>query len=182
MKNVVYLFVSLVVLVLVSSISPMQVHADESIQQVGANAQQKQALVKFMQTRLIRHASMSWEQLQADIQAAAAHNRDILAKKGGVDLTQLNKAISYAQDELKTLDRDTVLAIERREIQQAMSSGNFLFGLTRNLIPCNSSGNYYDTFCSGERNSSLLIWTVFTIPLDIVALPIEFIISAVSGF
>lgn len=174
--------------VLISGVNSMRAFADESMNQVGLNADQKQRVVGYLQDRIARHSHMTSAQIVADLGKSAARNRALFAKNGG-NVTSFDKAVAQSIDLVKSVgDKDLVVAQEKAQLQRLMVSGNFVFFLTRSLWERGydmATGKDDEGNFSGMDDFSPMGCTMISIlyiPIDIVLLPFEFIASAVTGF
>jgi hypothetical protein len=151
--------------------------AGESITQIGSSLQQKQAIIGQLKHRLARHKLMTADQIISDLDISSDHNRKLMAATHPQS-NAFDKEIVAELDLLKTIrDRDVILAMETARIQEVMSSDNYLFYLA---VVGGPALSWYTCSCGDPTTS--LIFAIFLLPFDIVGLPVELIVSALTGF
>jgi hypothetical protein len=167
----------------------------ETLRQVAADAQQKQALIRSLKARIARHAQMRGaNEIVADIARSAHANRDRYYANGARDLTSLDKTIALGLDHLKGMSQDEIIALETAQLQSVMTSDNILFGVTRwaysedgldFAAPCTDrftgTGKTDAAWCAATL-PLIAVGTVLTLAIDVVLLPLEFLGSALTGF
>lgn len=187
MKSAHLIALCLVATALSASLPALTAFADnsgESITQIAMNAQQKQTLVNYLQKRLARHQNMSLDQITQDLKNTADYNRALAAKRGGMDLTKWDAAVAQSITQIQAVgDKDTVIAFETTQLQQVMTSGNYLFAVTQALWNdgcVNGSTPAWD--CWGLNPVFGAFFSIFTVPIDLVIFPFELIASIATGF
>jgi hypothetical protein len=179
-----------VIAIVLASVSP-KAHADESIMQIAQNKQEKQIIINFLRDRYTRHQRMTTEQIIADLNASAERNHKMLVIKQQRDTAMGRKAqvpgdtaqsfeklVMQETDKLRMLgDRDLILAMEAARLQEVMSSDNYMLYIMNHGAPQLA----YLVCTCGDPTISI-IFAIFLVPFDIVALPIEFLLTAITGF
>jgi hypothetical protein len=161
--------------------------ADESIMQIAKNKQEKQIVINFLRDRLNKHMTMTSEQIIADLNASATRNHALLLKQQAaqptgtsqVDTAQnFEKLVLQETDKLRQYnDRDVIIALETARLQEVSSADNYMLYIMNHGGP---ALGYLVCTCGDPTIS--LIFAIFLVPFDIVALPIEFLLTAITGF
>lgn len=166
MKNILVKTTVRMILILSCVLGPTLGSADESIQQITLNKQQKAQLVRGLEDSIARHKQMSREEIFSDLEA-----RLETQKKSFIDRDLSTEQIREYEETVRTmlqkvdaLDKDAMIALETAQLQQVMTSKNYVFGLSKSLtLP------------------SPMIFILFGV-VDIIFLPITFTMSVFTGF
>lgn len=173
--------VSVIALSLIASVvvPASKARAGESMMQIAQNKQEKQMIISFLQQRLENHKRMTAEQIIADLGASAERNHTLLLQKQAGDTAQsFEKLIAQETDKLRELgDRDLIIMMETARLQEMMSSDNYMLYIMNHGAP-----QLAYLACSCGNPTISIIFAIFLVPFDIVALPIEFLLSAITGF
>ena len=174
--------------VLAALMAATPVLASENLASVGAEKGAKAELVAKMQSRIARHEGMTREAILADIATNAAANREVLVKAGleQSSLIGFDANVAKATEAMNALDKDGILALETARTQDVMNSANYIFAFIRwNMQFLSAAQNGAGTYSVVGRQGYLaltILCTPFAVIADVVLLPIELLVSAVTGF
>jgi hypothetical protein len=163
----------------VSVLAPVShAHADEGMMRIAQNKQEKQLIINFLRQRLDRHKAMSSAEILADLNSAADHNRRSLQVTHPDQAHNFDMVIAQESDKLKQLgDKDLIILMETARLQEAMSSDNYMLYIMNHGAP-----QLAWMVCTCGDPTISIVFAIFLVPFDIVLLPIEFLISAITGF
>jgi len=162
--------------------------SEESINDIATNVKIKKAAIKGMKKMIASHKKMSFEEIISDLRLRHRKSQKELFKialsDNPAEAEVANALTSAAARKTfdkqiaeyeKINDKETILLIENAHLQEMQSAGFYLFTLTRlNAAEMGSSMSAHEV--------PLLFLFILTVPVDIVLLPITFIVSAVTGF
>jgi hypothetical protein len=152
--------------------------AKEGNMHIAESKAQRQAILNYLRARYVRHQTMTSEGIIADLNAEAARNQALLQSRQPDTAKSFEKLVLQETDHLRALgDRDLILAVELSRMQEAESSDNYMLYIMNHGGP---ELAYLVCTCGDPTIS--LIFAIFLVPFDIVALPIEFFLSAITGF
>lgn len=142
----------------------INVQATEGISDVALNVQQKTAYVQFLQNRIARHQTQSVDQIREELVSEIRSNAATLGFDPDQD-AQIQAVVTH----VNSLEKEEILIEQILELQNAMSSTNYVFEVTRWMLD----------FASGGW---VVFWIIITVPLDIVLLVPAVVVSAFTGF
>lgn len=156
-----------------------QAAGGETIPQIGRSLQEKQKVVSYLQGRIAKHQKMTTAEIIADLTSTAEHNRQLIAAKNPEIAASAEKEIILTTDQLKALgDKNVIIAMETAQLQKVMSSDNYMLYMMNHVAPQMA---YLACKCSDPIISGIL-GALFMLPIDIIIIPIEFILTAATGF
>ena len=167
--------------ILLTSLSNVQ--AKENFFDIKDQHDKKEQQVTFLKNQINKHEKMNFDEILNDIKASAHKNRKLVKAD---DLQKFDLVVEQSLQDLENLsDKDLVLAFEKVELQNYMSSINYVFWysrytvtrctqLSKNHTSCEARSSYEDQF--------IPLWLMLTIPLDTVTLPITLFLSLMTGF
>lgn len=152
-----------------------QTFASESVKEIANQVQVKQRMVEFLQNRIVRHQTMTLEQIREELRTNLEKNQADVTRAGKSN-SELDLAFEKGLISINSLeDKEVLIAQEQVNLQNLMSSKNIVFFLTRCLVH-----DMQKTDGAGVFAGTILLF--FTIPLDFVFLPITFLGSLFTGF
>lgn len=169
---------SLAGLLAVAAVST-QAFAGESVQDVGFQASVKAKVVRFFQQRIAKHEEMSLEEIRHDLRTSLENNQNQITQ-AGKNTAEMDLMFQRAARELNQFDdKDFLIAAEKIELQNLMSSRNFMFFTSREL-----SGQLSRAYDRGDGGEVFFgsFGYIFTFAVDLITLPMTFIVSCFSGF
>jgi hypothetical protein len=149
----------------------------ESVRSIVISADQVTAIGKALEIKIDRHSKMSKEEILTDVEKTIRSHRDEIQKaKPEQDLAALDKATEEYLNRLRELgEPDAIVAFEKAQAQELSAAKNYTFALTRGLYELNNNGEeVYDQFF-------IVLWGIFTVPIDMVLLPFSLVPTIVSG-
>lgn len=153
--------------------------ASESFSQILANAQSKEKTVEQIRARISQHEKLSLSEIKQELSAGLEKNR-----KAAMDSNKMSPALDhFLQMELDLIqgadDKDLLISQEKLELQNLVSSGNYMFFFSQVLL------NYYDALTPATKYSLIPashFLLIATGAIDIATLLFTFIASACTGF
>lgn len=154
------------------------VRASENLTDIYANKAQKQKLIHYMSNQIQLHSSMTTEQIHKNLLKRVQEARETLAARDPlhqVDWTKMDAGIRLSSEGLAQLDKESILAIEKVQLQELQTSDNVLFYFTRST---------YRWYCGGVPTCDWIFWLELPlcVALDTVFFPVELIESIYTGF
>ena len=120
-----------------------------------------------------RHQAMTQSQILSDLKKQVTLNAKQLNEHGkSLDPDMIMRPLSG-------LDKETLIALEQARLQTLMSSGNYVFWLTRKDI--SGMGGDYGEVIQSRSNLAIFMFPLAMV-LDIALFPVEFLLTAVTGF
>ncbi len=109
--------------------------AAEKVRDIQLSKAQKSALVAHLQRQIARHENMTLEQIQADLVQGLEQNRKAMIEKDPSKAVVFDKAVQASIDAVRAADdKDMLIMAEKANLQQLMTSANYLFIVTRTCV------------------------------------------------
>ena len=135
---------------------------------------------------------MSAVEIEAELREAAK-NQGSLKDRPEIDAKKYDAVMAQGLESALAVlhaDRDAFLALEAAQLQETMTSSNYVFMLTRLIWSCSYSKKLhrYETACNIGADTPVgagplaAFLSILSIPVDIIILPFTFIGSAATGF
>ncbi len=109
--------------------------AAEKVRDIQLSKAQKSALVAHLQKQIARHETMTLEQIQADMIENLEKNRKAVIERDPSKAVAFDKAVEASIDAIRNADdKDMLVMAEKANLQQLMTSANYLFIMTRECV------------------------------------------------
>jgi predicted nucleic acid-binding protein len=143
--------------------------AAEKIRDIQLSKAQKSALVAHFQKQITKHEKMTLAQIQADMVQGLEQNRKAVIEKDPSKAVAFDKAVQASIDAIRSADdKDLLLMSEKANLQQLMTSANYLFIVTRSMVQGLSEDFKYAPFMTS-------LGFVFGVPFALAADGVGFI-------
>ncbi len=143
--------------------------AAEKVRDIQLSKAQKSALVAHLQKQIARHETMTLEQIQADMIENLEKNRKAVIEKDASKAGAFDLSVQSSIDAIRAADdKDLLIMSEKANLQQLMTSANYLFWCTREFVKSQSEGFKDAPF-------STTVWTVLGLPFTLAGDGVAFI-------
>jgi hypothetical protein len=150
---------------------------------VELNANQKKALVIHLQSKIRAHEAMnSVSDIVQDYRTALELARESIRKSDPTRFAEIqanfDRMANQMVDDIEAIDdKDAIIAIEKAQLQEIQSSGNYIFYFSRSYL-----NNSFDTNAGPIGLIFQGAWLVCLGVVDVVTFPITLVISIVTGW
>lgn len=172
--------------------------AGEGIDQIGQDKARRQHVVNYLNSRYVRHQKFIDDEaaaakkekrsvndaavvakIIADLETESQKNIDHLNSLGRFDdANGLRAAVAQQAKDYQKLNASDVIMIDELKYTQGLyQSDNYMFYMMNNL-----SVQISYAICQCQDPAVALPFAILLVPFDIVFLPIEFLITAITGF
>lgn len=142
-------------------------NSQEKWGEIAQSKQVKLKTVNWMKKQIEQHEKMSVEQIRHQLTQLVLAKREQAQAQGDLTTPLIQAFDSTIRSIEQIQDRDSFILEEKMQLQNLVESENLCFGLTRATV---------------GLDMGLVALIIFTVPIDIVILPITFIASLVTGF
>lgn len=147
----------------------------------GLTQDQKAKLIEQLQKQIYAHEKMTKEEIIQDVRNSLNTGKVALLKANPNEFQKIeanyDRMTLQAIDELNAIDdKDTIIALEKAQLQELLSARNYMFRLTRKQ----ADDVYFSVgVIDGVIEAAFLVGAFV---IDVAILPVTFIASLVSGF
>ncbi len=142
--------------------------AAEKVRDIQLSKAQKAALIAHLQKQIARHEQMTLEQIQADLIENLERNRKAVIEKEPSKGEAFDLSVQASIDAIRSADdKDLLVMSQKANLQQLMTSTNYLFMFTRDFLKYQG-----DEFKNAPFSTT--VWTVLGLPFTLA--------GDVSGF